>query len=132
MSLKDHKFMMLMSQEEKAHYEKIREAHGFTSLAKLIRASLDIVQRFPELLEPTERVNGSGTQQVLEAIQRLEQKELAVEKMGEILKTQAEKINKIERLLESFALKKGMTKKEIKRAYKKDLSGEAVFEEDED
>lgn len=121
--VKDHKYTMLWDKEEKGRLTEWGKNHGFTSLAKLIEASLDIVRRNPTLLEPTENP---------EPMKLLE--ELKNAKFNALSETQDnfqaidERLDRFEKILIHLALKSGVTKSDLLKFQGKDASGEAVFE----
>lgn len=119
----DHKFSMRMTKEEIAEFTKFGRGQGFRTLAKLVRKSLEVVQRNPSLLQPTEDKSWVG---IMERLQN------AQEKASEQQQTYAgfgTRLEKVERIIEQIALNTGMTKTQLKKLQKKDTSSEAVFEE---
>ena len=121
--VKDHKYTMLWDKEEKERLTEWGKKHGFSSLAKLIEASLDIVQRNPTLLEPTENP---------EPMKLLEElKNVKIEALSETqgyFQTIDERLDKLEKIVTHLALKSGVAKADILKFQGKDASGEAVFE----
>lgn len=117
------KFNMHMSGEEKEKYSQFAEAHGKTSIAKLIRAALEAVMRNPTLLEPTEN---QDSQQILRSVKE------SFNSFGtllEYLDTINSRLDRFEKYQE-FALEKlGASKRELMELQQKDLSGEAIFDE---
>ena len=122
--VKDHKYTMLWEKEEKDRLTEWGKGQGFTSLAKLIEMSLEIVQRNPKLLQITE--NPTDSLQLLEEL-----KEVGFGTSEEItykLNSHSEKLAIIDRQLEWIMTKLGASSKDIKKVRKKDLSGEVIFE----
>lgn len=124
MSEKDHKFSMRMSKEEIARYTEFGKEQGFRTLSKLIRASLDIVQRNPSLLQPTEDKSWIG---IMDRLQNA--KEKASEEQELAYTGLNTRLEKVERIIEQIALNTGMTETQLKKLKKEDTSNEAVFEE---
>lgn len=116
---------MRMDQEDKDRYNKLAKKHGY-KLAKLIREGLRVLEENENFLDPTvnpyfERIQSAqreSDQERLDDSENLKQRLTNVEQA----------IGNIERLLEKLALHEGLSKKDIKKAQKKDISSEAVFE----
>ena len=124
--VKEHKYTMLWDKKEKDRITKWGKEQGYSGLAKLIEASLDIVQRHPELLQPQEKYEPHESEKILETL-----KQAKIEASQELLETltdHSNRLDRMEKLIEGIALKVGMSKKELKEAQKKDLSSEAIFE----
>lgn len=111
---------------KKAQYKEFGREHGYKSLSKLIFALLDGAMRNPSVLEPTV---DTGSQEMLES---LEKSFSVFDDLTEYLKTIDEKLLQLDgvtRLQKKMAKKVGLSETEIKKAFKEDLTDEAVFEE---
>lgn len=128
--VKEHKFTIRTTKEELARWDKFAKDHGQTSVAKLIREGLRVLEQNPHFLDPTQNPYLASIREgYLEYRKEAQDFEKYIQAMDE-------RITQIERdgsdtkaILEKFVLKgKPLTKKELKEAKKKDLSSEAVFE----
>jgi len=117
------KFNMHMSEEEKKKYSQFGKAHGKTSIAKLIRTSLEVVMRNPVLLEPTE---SQDSQEILKSVKESFN---SFDKLLECLDTINSRLDKFEKYQEFTLEKLGVSKRELMELQQKDLSGEAIFDE---
>jgi len=118
-------FTMRMDPKDKERYSKLAKKHGYT-LAKLIREGLRVVEENENFLDPTVNPYLARIQQA----QLGEHKELT-DSFQSVTQTQEgfnTRLTNVERLLEKLALHEGLSKKDIKKAQKKDISGEVVFE----
>ncbi len=120
--LSEHRFNMWMNKEEMKRWKEFGKAHGKTSLAKLIRSALDVVQRNPSLLEVTE---DTGSEKILES---LEESLSVFDNQADSINEIYQKMEQLERFQEFIAKKLGATDIELKELQQKDLTGEAVFE----
>ena len=119
----DEKYDMRLSKEEQAKWKEFGKKHGKTSVAKLIRASVEVVQRNPSLLQITETVESA---KMLESI---EESLSVFDDASESFEKIYQKIDQLQRFQEWIVKKLGASETEIKTILKKDISGEAVFEE---
>lgn len=116
---------MRMANEEKEHYSKIAKEYNLT-LAQYIREGMEVLERNPSFLDITSnpylsaisKAQEEATQERDEYIQTIESRLTNLEKST----------GNIERILEKLALSQGLSKKDIKKAQKKDISNEAVFD----
>lgn len=124
--VKEHKYTMLWDKKEKDRLTKWGKEQGFSGLAKLIEEALKVVQRHPELLQPQEKYEPKESEKILESLRQA--KIEASQELTDTLIDHSNRLDRMERLIEGIASKVGMSKKDIKKAQKKDLSSEAVFE----
>lgn len=122
--VKDHKYTMWLDKEEKNRLTEWGKTQGFTSFAKLIEASLDVVQRNPSLLQPTE---SQDTTKILESLKDLQTGGLTQE-IQETLNAILEEQKKARKERELIMSKLGTTKKEIRKLHKGNSINEAVFD----
>ncbi|MFX0174023.1 MAG: hypothetical protein ACFE9L_19225 [Candidatus Hodarchaeota archaeon] len=108
---------------KKRQYKEFGRSHGFNTLSKLIFASLDVIQRNPKLLEPTE------DKESVKMLESLESSLSVFDSLSDSMKVIFEKLEQLERFQEFIVKKLGATKTELKELQQKDISGEAVFEE---
>ena len=121
--VKDHKYTMLWNKEEKERLTEWGKSHGFSSLAKLIEASLDIVRRNPTLLEPTENP------EPMKLLEELKNAKInALSETQDNFQVMDERLDRFEKILIHLALKSGVAKSDLLMFQGKDASGEAVFE----
>ena len=119
---KTHKFTLMINPEEKKRLSAWGKKHGFSSLSKLFFASLDVVQRNPNLLEPTE---SNDIAKVYEVIQ---ESYSSFELFLQYLQTIQFKVETLERAVDWLMEKQGVTEKELKKIYQEDETGDAIFE----
>ena len=112
-----------MSEEEKKRYSQFAKSHGKTSVAKLIRASLDVVMRNPALLEPTE------TRDSKEVLRSVKESFRAFDKIIESINIVQSRLDKLEHFQEYIVKKLGASDRELKQLQQKDMSGEAIFDD---
>lgn len=112
------------SEVERTRYDQFAKRNGYTTLSKLIRASLDVVMRNPALLQPT---MSSDSQEMLKTIEEsfsaFDQLEERLNKIDVVEKRQNSLENKIDLLLS----KHGVTKRELKELDKVN-DEEVIFE----
>lgn len=121
---REHKFTMLMDVKEKDRITAWGKTQGYSSLAKLIHEALNVVQRNPSLLQPTEN---DTPVQLYEDLKKAQQE--ASEELEEVLIDTSTKITQILRLQEKMALKLKISEKQIEKTRTTvDHSNEAVLE----
>lgn len=116
-------YTIQLSDEERELYDSFAQKHGYTTLSRLIRQALEVVIRTPSLLEPTESFDIT---KLTEAIEKAGQ--ATIQEQIPFFQGLEDRLFKVERLMEALALQAGMSKKDIKKAQKKDDSSEAVFD----
>ncbi len=124
--VKEHKYTMLWDKKELDRLTKWGKEQGYSGLAKLIEASLEIAQKHPELLQPQEKYKPNDSEKILETLRQA--KIEASQELTETLIDHSKRLDRMEKLIEGMALKVGMSKNDIKKTQKKDLTSEAVFE----
>lgn len=115
---------MLFDKSEQVRLKEWGRTQGFTSLAKLIEAALDAVQRNPSLLQPTE---DNSSVKILESLKGLQIGGLTNE-IKEVLEQHTNKIKNLDKKIDWLLQKQGATKKDIKLIVKNDLGHDAVFD----
>ncbi|MFX0150971.1 MAG: hypothetical protein ACFFAJ_09335 [Candidatus Hodarchaeota archaeon] len=111
---------------KKEQYKKFGREHGYNSFSKMIKHLLDEAMRNPSILEPT------ASLETAEMLESIEKSFSVFDELTEYLKIIDEKLRQLDgvtRLQKKMAKKIGLSETEIKKAFKEDLTGEAVFEE---
>lgn len=111
------------SDEERKKLKTFAEEHGYSSESKVIKDALRVIYKETSGIDPTTIFNPD------EFLKTFETKSAeAIQEQYEVLLKFNDRLTNVESLIEGIALEVGMTKKDIKKLQKKDITGEVIFE----